>query len=282
LRESERTRCVNEILGAVLDRVHQVCALRRRRGEDCIDGDLLVDDRAPAFDAANRRWGLVYSPGLYTSLLAVAESCWEALDVAHFDRFWDFRVQSLSELAMRISDGAVKRAILERLNKVITRAMTVSAAGSLAYSVAYVQLSTMLEELPARFAHDAAVLHTELPLFLVPKLPDPGEIEEALESAKRKHRSKRDRKSPPPKKPVKKGGRTVEEPVATTQATDVAELAQELKAAVRETICEQLRARLLAFESVATESHAVGKQLTRVNEIERLEENLDAEVDDDL
>jgi hypothetical protein len=273
---------VNEILGSVLERVLQVCALRRRRGEDRIDGDVLVDDRAPSFDAANRQWGLVYSPGLYASLFAVAESCWDALGIARFDRFWDLDVGSLSAMAMRITDGAVKRAILERLNEVITRAMTASAAGSLAYSVAYVQLSTMLEELPARFAHDAAVLRTELPLFIVPKPPDPGEVEEALESAKRKHRGKRDRKPPPPKKPVKKGGKADDEPVVATPAADVAELAHELKAAVRETIKEQLRARLLAFENVATESHAVAKQLTRVNEIERLEENLDAEVEDDM
>jgi hypothetical protein len=43
------------------------------RGEERIDGDVLVDDRAPAFDTANGRRGLAYSPGLYASLRAVAE-----------------------------------------------------------------------------------------------------------------------------------------------------------------------------------------------------------------
>jgi hypothetical protein len=282
VHESERTRCISEILGSVVDRVGQITALRRRGGEDRIDGDVLVDDRAPAFDAINRRWGLVYSPGLYRSLLAVAERCWDALGIAGFDRFWDMGLSSLSALAMRVQEGELKRTILGELNEAIRRSMTVSAAGSLAYSLAYVQLTTMFEELPQRFMHDAAVLYMDLPLFIVPKPPDPGEIEEALESAKKKHRGKRDRKPPPPKKPVKKGGKAEDETPLVPPTPEVVELTQELKDALRITIREQLRARLLAFENLATESRAVGRQLTRVNEIERLETNLDAEVEDEV
>jgi hypothetical protein len=281
LHESERTRCINEILGAVVDRVEQICDLHRRRGEDRIDGEVLVDDRAPTFDAANRQWNLIYSPALYAALRGIAEECWDALKVANFDRFWDFKVTSLSTLAMRIPDGGVKRRILAELNKIVSQGMTASTAGSLAYSVAYVQVSTMLEDLPEAFLHDAAVLKVQLPFFLVPKMPDPGQIEDELESAKRRHRSKGSRKVPPPaKKPVKKGGK--EEETAAQAMPEPVELSQELKGAIRETIKSQIKERLLAFENLASESRAVGQQLTRVNEIERLETNLDAEVEDDV
>jgi hypothetical protein len=282
VHESERTRCITEILGSIVDRVEQMAALRRRGGEDRIDGDVLVDDRSPAFDAVNRRWGLVYSPGLYSSLLAVADRCWDALEVTGFDRFWDLNVSSLSSMAMRIEDGQLKRSVLAQLNEALRRGMTTSAAGSLAYSLAFVQLTTMFEDLPNNFMHDAAVLNMELPLFIVPKMPDPGELEDALESGKKKHRGKKDRKPPPPKKPVKKGGKAEEEVRLVSPIPDIAELTPELKGLLRETIKLQLRERLLAFENLAKESRAVGQQLTRVNEIERLETNLDAEVEDDV
>jgi hypothetical protein len=160
--------------------------------------------------------------------------------------------------------------------------MTPSAAGSLAYSLAYVQIATMLDGLPGAFMHDAAVLGTDLPLFIVPKLPDPAELEDALESGKKKHKGKKERKPPPPKKVVKKGGKAEEDMLTVPPTPEVAELTGELKAAIRETIREQLRARLLAFENLATESRAVGKQLTRVNEIQRLETDLEPEVVDDV
>jgi hypothetical protein len=173
---------------------------------------------------------------------------------------------------MRVADGAVKRAILRSLNEIVARAMTAGAAGNCAYSLAYVQLSAIAEELPVRFEHDAVALHTELPLFLVPKPPD-LESEQGQESAKRK----RGRRFLPAKRPVKKGGTVTEEPVAAVTA-----LAEGLKAGMRATIREQLRKRLLAFEDVATEGNSVAKQFTRVNEIERLDEKLDAEVEDNV
>jgi hypothetical protein len=51
---------------------------------------------------------------------------------------------------------------------------------------------------------------------------------------------------------------------------------------VRETIRERLKERIRAFENVVGESTAVGHQLTRVNEIERLDTNLEPEIEDDL
>jgi hypothetical protein len=138
--------------------------------------------------------------------------------------------------------------------------MPPSAPGSLAYSLAYVQITAMLDELPGRFVHDAAVLRTDLPLFTVP-----SELKEAPESGKTKHRRKGDRKPPP--QPRKEG------PVVPAP-----EITPELRGEIRRTIREQLRGRLLAFENLASESRAVEQQLTRVNEIERLETNLDAEV----
>jgi hypothetical protein len=139
-----------------------------------IERDVLAHDRAPGFEAANRQWRLVYSPGLYASLWAVAERFWDALGVVPVDRFWDLRVSSLSRMAMRIEDGELKREILIRLNDVVMRAMTVSASGSLGYSIAWVPMSTMCEELPVRMGNEAAML------FIVPKSPA---LMQALESA---------------------------------------------------------------------------------------------------
>jgi hypothetical protein len=59
------------------------------------------------------------------------------------------------------------------------------------------------------------------------------------------------------------------------------ELTAERRATMRQPIRDELRARILMFEMVGTESQTVTRQLTRVNEIERLEALLDAEVDDD-
>jgi hypothetical protein len=282
LHESERSRCIDEIIDSVFLRVADLIAIRRKTGDERIDGDVLVDDRAPAFEAANQQWGLVYSPGLYTSLHGVAHECWDALGVTGFDRFWDLNVESLTKMAMRIHDGDRKRAILREINEIIQRNMTASAAGNLTFSLAYVQLSTYLEELPNQFLADAAVLGVELPLFIVPKLPDPAELEAELESAARKHRGKRDKKPPPPpKKPIRKG--KAEEEALRAPPVDLSgELSPELKASVRETIKDGLKKHLLSFENLATESRAVGQQLTRVNEIERLDTDLDAEIDDNL
>jgi hypothetical protein len=166
------------------------------------------------------------------------------------------------------------------LNEIIRRNVTASAAGNLTFSLAYVQLSTYLADLPDRFMADAAMMGVELPLFIIPKVRDPAGLEAELESAQRRHRGKRDKK-PPPKKPIRR--ERAEEEAAKAPPPDLTgELSPELKIAVRETIKSELRKRLLAFENLATESRGVGRQLTRVNEIERLETNLETEVEDEL
>jgi hypothetical protein len=280
LHESERARCVDEIMSAVFDRVADLMALRGKPADARIEGDVLVDDHAPAFEAANQKWGMVYSPALYTSFLRVANECWDELGITGFDRFWDLSVESLTRMAMRISDGRRKREILGQINEIINCNMTASAAGNLTFSLAYVQMSTYLADLPNHFMADAAMLGVDLPLFIIPKVPDPAEIEAEFESARRKHRGKRDKK-PPPKKPIRRG--KVEDDLAKAPPPDLTgELSPELKKAVRETIKSELKKRLLAFENLASESRGVGQQLTRVNEIERLETNLEAEVEDEL
>jgi hypothetical protein len=245
-----------------------------------IEGDLLVDDRAPVFEAANQKWKLVYSPALYTLFLRVATECWDGLGITGFDRFWDLSVESLTRMAMRIGDGRRKREILEEINEIIRRNMAASAVGNLTFSLSYVQMSAYLADLPTRFSVDAAMLGVELPLFIIPKVPDPADLEAKLESARRKHRGKRDKK-PPPKKLIRKG-RTEDEVAKAPPRDLMGELNPELKIAVRKTIKSELRKRLFGFENLVTESRGVGQQLTRVNEIGRLETNLEAEVEDEL
>jgi hypothetical protein len=282
LHESERTRCVDEILGSVFERVIGVCKLRSRRGEDRIEGDVLVDDRAPSFDAANQKWGLKYSPALYASLMKVADQCWDSLGVTGFDRFWDLSVESLTKMAMAISLPVVKRDILAQINELVRQHLTSTAAGNLTFSLAYVQLSTLVEELPTHFISDAAVNTIELPFFIVPKVQTQSELDE-LEAAAKKHRKSKGGK-PPVKKPVKKGGKPEEEAprLDTPNPEAAAEVAAELKAMLRSRIKVELTKKISSFENLATESRSVGRQLTRVNEIERLDTNLNNEVEDDI
>jgi hypothetical protein len=286
LHESERTRCIDEILAAVFERVAKVCDLHHRPGEERIDADVLVDDRAPAFEEANRKWGLVYSPGLYSALLVIANDCWDALGLTGFDRFWDLRIESLTEMAMKIENPALKREILARVNETMQNAATASAPGNLAFSLAFVQWSTYLEDLTTLFMRDAAALGVTLPFFVVPKVPDPAELEDALESQRKKHRRAKDKKPPPPpppKKSTKKGKGGSDDSARTTPVPEANwDTALDLKARVRETIREELRKKLLVFEHLAGESQGVTQQLTRVNDLDKLDTNLEREVDDEL
>jgi hypothetical protein len=282
LHESERTRCIEEVLASVFERVSQVCALHQQGGEERIEGDVLVDDRAPTFEEANKKWALRYSPGLYSSLQVIAERCWDALGLTGFDRFWDMRVESLTQMAMRIRDAADKRAILADVNHILSEATTAAAPGNLTFSLSYVQLSTYLEDLPSMFMRDAAKLGVILPFFVVPKVPDPAELEEALESQRRKHRRTRERK-PPPKKPARKGKGEPDSGRGSTPIPEpIGEMRAELKAVIRDTIRDELKRKLLVFEHLAGESQGVAQQLTRVNDLERLDTNLAPEVDDGL
>jgi hypothetical protein len=284
LAESERTRCVEEILASVLDRVAKVCEMRTRQGDGHVEADLLVDDRAPLFEAANREWSLRYSPALYAAFVEIARQLWDVLGVPKFDQFWDLRVTSLAQMAMTIADGPTRRRILEMINAAIRMNLTQTAAGHLTFSIAYVQMATLVEDLPDLFLTDAAVLGLELPLFVVPRLPDPSELEEAPDSGKRRPRGKRDRKSVT-KKPPKKGAKPGDEDSSrgvTPNCEATGDMKRELKAAIRMTIRRNLSRRLVAFENLARESRGVGQQLTRVNEIERLEANLDVEVEDEV
>ena len=277
LHVSERSRCIDEIVMSVLERVTHVIQLRNRKPDDRIDGDVLVDDRGPAFEEVNKKWGLVYSPGLYSSLLKIAERCWDALGITGFDRFWDLSVETISAMAMKIDDGNLKRAILRQINEILLQNMTSSAAGNLTFSLAFIQLGTWLDDAQARFKECAASVGKELPLFLVPKVPDPRELEEAMESSRKRGRGRGGRK-PPAKRPTKKGKGQEEE---ANQPPPEPMYSDELKAAMKQAVKEELRNRLRVFEQLAGESKGVAQQLTRVNEIDRLDTNLDAEVEDD-
>jgi hypothetical protein len=279
LHESERTRCIDEIMSAVFERVSNVVAMKGKPSDERIEADVLVDDRAPAFEQANVKWGLAYSPAVYASLMRVANEIWDAAGIKGFDRFWDLNVESLTKAAMKLQNAAKKREILQRINEIIPRNMTVSAAGGLTFSLSYVQFVNYFEALPDLFLRDAALSGEHLPLFIVPKLPDPAELEEALESTRRKHRRKPIKPPPPPPTRKTRKGKEEEPP---PKPPEPKELTPELKLTIRETIRTELRQRLLAFENLATESCAVGRQLTRVNEIEKLDTNLEPEVDDDL
>jgi hypothetical protein len=183
---------------------------------------------------------------------------------------------------MRLADASLKRVLLHRLNEVIQRSMTANAPDGLSFSLAYVQLANYIDRLPDLFLRDAGDLGVKLPLFIVPKVPNPAEIESRPESTRRRHKSRPAK--PPPTSSSRKGGRAKEDEAARAalEAPEPKELTPELRAAVRQTIRTELKQRILAFESLAGESSAVGRQLTRGNDIDRLDTNLDAEIEDDL
>jgi hypothetical protein len=286
LHESERSRCIEEILSVIFDRVEHITAKSREPGEERIEGDVLVDDRAPLFDAANKKWGVTYSPGLYESFLAIAEEAWDSLDITGFERYWDSDLTSLSKLVLRITDGEKKRQLLYKINEVLKMNMTQSSSASLSFSIAYVQLSTMLYELPELFAHAASGHDIELPPFVAPKVAEPEDDE--LESTRRKHKKGREPKKQTSKKSGKKGSKDEEAaragllPSSSQKTVNAADIPPELRSEMVSIVKEQLKLRFATIEQLAGESRGVTKQLTRINEVDRLDTNLDAEVDDDL
>ncbi|OHT10583.1 hypothetical protein TRFO_20081 [Tritrichomonas foetus] len=281
LHESERSRCIEEIMSSIFDRVKKISEMNKQAGDERIDGDVLIDDRAPSFELANKKWGLIYSPGLFSSLLQIAEKCWDELNIQGFERFWDYSVDSLNEMIMKIEDGSTKRNLILQLNNVIMQKMTSSALGNLSYSLGYLQLAASLDDLPKIADNEASKIGKELPPFIIPKVPDPNELEEAAESSRRRHRGKRDRKPTLPKKTTRKGGKGAEDDLPQQEITH-AEIADDLRASIKVKMVKSLIERLRAFERLSGESKGVAQQLTRINEIDKLDTNLDVEVDDDL
>ena len=272
LHESERARCIEEIMTSILDRVKKIAELRGKLGEERIDGDILIDDRAPVFEEANKKWGLSYSPGLFSALQQFAEKVWDALGIEGFERFWDLSIDSLNELAMKVEDGQLKRSLILQLNQILEQNMSSSSIGNLSYSIAYLQLSYGADNLQ-QTADDF-----NLAQFVIPKLPDPAELEEQLETSRKRTRGGRARK-PPPKRGRKGKGQEEEPPAPETLH---AELTDELRAVLKKKVKRFLVQRIRTFERLCGESNGVTQQLTNVNEMEKLDTNLDLEVDDDL
>jgi hypothetical protein len=253
--------------------------MRGQPSDERIEAEVLVDHRAPVFEEVNKKWGLAYSPAVYASLLHTANDIWDAAGVTGFDRFWDMSVETLTAAAMRLTDATAKREILERINGIIKRAMTASASGSLSFSLAFVQCAALCDALPDVFLRDAARVGERLPIFTVPKMPDPAAMEDSLESTRKKHRRRPAKVTPPVS--TRKSRKTKEDE-APKPPPEPKVIAPRLREAVRETIKAELRERLRTFERLAGESGAVGRQLTRVNEIDRLDTNIEPEIEDDL
>jgi hypothetical protein len=284
LHESERTRCLDEILLAVLDRVDRVCALRKEIAGDNIEGDTLVDDRAPVFESVNKKWGLKYSPGLFDALEKIAERCWDSLGCGTFDRFWDYGVESLAALIMKVENGQEKRMLLHELNDVVVKAMTPAISGDLIFSLAFVQLSGVIDEIQNGFASDFTDRGLALPIWIVPKSPYP-QAEDTMDSTRKRHRvvSKSRQRTPVQKGRVARRGKQVEDERAKSPDTEAVERVYgEMKWMFKNRILAELKKGLTIFEALAGEGEAVGEQLTRNNVMDSLDTNLDAEVDDDL
>lgn len=291
LHESERSRCLEEIMTSIFDRVQKIVKLRGQHGEERIDGDVLVDDRAPTFEEANKEWGLVYSPGLFASLQSLAEETWDCLDIQGFDRFWDMRIRSLSDTIMTIPDAEKKRELLVKMNNILTNSQNFSKSSNistnLTYSLAFVQLSILTDEIPEQLTKCAQENKLELAPFVVPHVPTQSELEEAQESQRKKHRGKRpaDKRATSKKAPTKKGagkGGDDDQSRISSPTEARSEIPPEIKLQLRAKIVETIKSRLKKFEKLSGESAGVAKQLTRVNEMDQLDTNLDVEVDDDL
>lgn len=281
LHESERVRCIEEVFTSIFDRIQQVIKIHQSTGEDRIDGDVLIDDRAPNFENINKKWNLTYSPGLYASLYQIAEECWDNLGISGFDRFWDMNVESLTELALKIADGNIKRQLLKRINELLLESTSISnAAGNLTYSLAFVKISYLTDKV-ANIANTTSLCHEfDMPPFIVPKIVE-ANPDDDLDSTRRRRKNRR----MSVKKPAKKTQKQIEEEEAALRSARV--LGQvDIPSEVRESMKDQIKASLIeslkSFELLAGESKGVAQQLTRKNEMDILDTNLDAEVEDEL
>ena len=284
LHESERSRSIEEIISSIFERVSNITSTSRQINDEAIEGDVLIDDRAPVFEQQNKEWNIKYSPAIYASLHSIAERVWDSLGIYGFNRYWDNKISSLSSMIMKLTDGNLKRELLNEINQTIQASMTVSAGGSLNYSIAFVQLSTFLDELPALFANQAQSHDIDLPPFIAPKVAEMIDDDDNLESTRRKHKGKREQRKPPSKKPKKgkdddnsRGNASTLSQRTLTQNDFSPEFRDLMKATVKEELIKKLR----VFEYLAGESTGVNAQLTRVNEVHRLDTDLMAEVEDD-
>ena len=269
LHESERGRCIEEVLGSIFEKVKRLVSEHSRGGEQRIEGDLLVDDRAPQFEAANKKWDIPYSPALDVSLRDIANEAWDDLGTLKFDRDWDMSLETLTKLVMSVKNGQLKRNLLARINEAVSNAQlnTCSANSNLTYSLAYVQLATMLDETPDVLQRTCAAAAIELPPFIVPKAISPEDDEDNDTARKKRHRKPTEKKKP--KAPTKKSKAEEAKTSASNSPRPGGEITPEIKEEMKNAIKEILNG----------ESKGVSQQLTRVNEIEKLDTNLDAEVD---
>lgn len=281
LHESERIRCIEEVFTSIFNRIQQVVQMHQSSGEERIDGDVLIDDRAPNFENVNKKWGLTYSPALYASLYQIAEHCWDLLGISGFDRFWDMKVESLTSLALKLDDGRAKREILAKINDLILQESCISnTAGNLTYSLAFVKLSTFSDQVAPMMNHESLLKDFDLPPFIVPKVVEATD-EDDLDSNRKRRRAHRTAAKKAPKKTPKQ----IEEEQAALRSARVLgqiEIPSELKEALKESMKKMLIDSLKSFELLSGESKGVAQQLTRKNEMEILDTNLDVEVDDDL
>lgn len=286
LHESERTRCIEEILATVFDRVSQLSVKSRGLTEDRIDGDVLIDDRAPVFEEANKKWGMTYSPGLYASLMQIADETWDEIGVTGFNRYWDSKITSLSTLIMQVKDGERKRELLKKLNEIVRLNMTANQPVNLSFSIAFVQLSSLMESVPDIIASVSSINGLEVQPFVAPKAADNQDDEDNADAMRKKHKGKggRDQRKPKPK--AKKGkeeqdGRGLQSG-DSQRGNSAADVQPEIKAQMVAQVKDLLKKKINIFEMLAGENRGVSAQLTRINEVERLDTNLDAEVDDDM
>ena len=281
LHESERARCIEEIMSSVLDRVNKIAKMRAQIGEERIDGDILIDERAPLFEEANKEWGLKYSPGLFASLTSIAEECFDILEITGFDRFWDMKVSSINEMAMNMQNMEAKRKIIIKLNEILDRHSTETISSNLTYSLAYVQLSFFSDEVQNRFIKTSEEMHLDIAPFIIPKLPDPNEQDEDLDKTK-KRRGASSRANARGRGSSRRGRRGKgKDHTINLEDEHKGEITPELKESVKHQIAKELLKRIRIFERLSGENSAVAHLLTRVNEMDQLDTNLDPEVDDD-
>jgi hypothetical protein len=176
LHESGRARCIADLLGGALGRVMET--VQRKKAPGNIEGESLLDGRAPAFEQVNEKWGLKWAPGLFAALNEIVEAAWESLGTEPFQRLWDYPIVAVGALVMKLTDFAKKRELLAQLNAAVCARWSESIRLDLSCGLAWGQLTGLVGELQPGFEARAAEPGRT---WLIPKIPTQAELEASAE-----------------------------------------------------------------------------------------------------
>lgn len=159
-----------------------------------------------------------------------------------------------------------------------THVYTTHNINQMAYSLAYVKVSSIIDQLQLISSHMAQINGNSMPHFVIPKIRQPTE-EEVVSNKKGRKKIQR--------KPTKKGAkgkqnqsRTEENTTQLKSSTENSEINQDIIIKFKKFVKELILSNLKSYELLARESKGIDIQLTNKDQLILLDLNLDLEVSD--